>query len=60
VNVGDLIVKQGDWDKGKYAIVLIVPEPNDAGNVFVEVLLEDGIIKKWYLKTIKVISEIQT
>ncbi|MBC8409277.1 MAG: hypothetical protein H8E12_11230 [Rhodobacteraceae bacterium] len=60
MNVGDLIIKHGDLDRGKRAIILAISKPNLSGNVFVEVLVEDGVITKWYLKTIKVISEIQT
>lgn len=58
MNVGDLVIKHGDLNKGRKAIILAILEPNIVGNVFVEVLLEDGTTTRWYSKTIKVISEI--
>tara|TARA_B100000287_G_C20422312_1_gene698038 strand:- start:52 stop:243 length:192 start_codon:yes stop_codon:yes gene_type:complete len=52
INVGDLVIKDGDLDIGQIALVLEVKE-NDVGNSFVKVLNQEGEIKTWYMKLVR-------
>ena len=49
INIGDLVIKDGDMDIGQIGLVLEISE-NDVGNRFAKVLNQEGEIKTWYVK----------
>lgn len=57
IKKGDLVLKLGDFEKGKKGIVLLVKE-NDLGNAFISVLLSDGSQSIWYANVVKVVHAI--
>ena len=53
INIGDLVIKDGDMDIGQIGLVLEISE-NDVGNRFAKVLNQEGEIKTWYVKLVKI------
>ena len=52
---GDLVVKQGDSDRGKKGVILEVIE-SSLGYKFIKVLTEEGKIKKWYADLVEALE----
>lgn len=55
---GDLVLKKGDLDKNKKGVILKISKPNQTGNLFAEVLREDGVVVTWYLNLVEAVDEI--
>lgn len=55
MKAGDLVLKSGDLDCGQIGIILKVYPPNSIGHSFIDVLTL-GVIKKWYVNLVEVIS----
>ncbi len=53
INIGDLVIKDGDMDIGQIGLVLEISE-NDVGNRFAKVLNQEGEIKTWYVKLVRI------
>ena len=55
---GDLVIKKGDYDRGRIGVVLFV-YTNPLGHKFVQVL-NDGKIKIWYYNKVCIIRNNDT
>jgi len=57
IKVGDIVLKLGDFEKGKKGVVFLIKE-NKLGNTFISVLLPDGSQSIWYANVVKVVHAI--
>ncbi len=53
---GDLVIKEGHYDKGKVGLVISTSLVTASGEKILEVLC-DGDLKKWYTGTVRLANE---